>query len=78
MLPVPLEGFFHPLAGKTVADELGVGNGTFPQPVAAPPVTFIGVGRILKPIAPQHVNDKVLNRLNGRRKVGDVMVRVGV
>ena len=78
MLPVPFESFLHAFPRKTVADKLRIGNRTFTQPVPTPPVTFVSVGGILKSIAAQNVNDIILNRFDGRRKIGDVVMWIGI
>ncbi len=75
---VPFEDLRHPLARKTVAGKLFLGDRAFPQPVPAPAVTFVGVGGFLKTVTAQRVQHLVLNRFNRRRKIGNEMVRIGI
>ena len=77
-LAVDFEGFPHAVNREAVADELGGGEGAFAQPVAAPAIAFVGVGGVLKAVAAQGMEDLVLNDLDGGRKIGDVMVRIGI
>ena len=44
----------------------------------APAVTFVGIGGLLKTVAAERVQRLVLNLLNGRRKIGNQMMRFGV
>jgi hypothetical protein len=46
--------------------------------MTTPPITFIRVRRLLKTVAPHRVQNHVLNRLDGRRKIGDQVMRLGV
>ena len=78
MLSVPFENLRHAFARKTVVTELRRGDGTLAQPMPAPPITFISVGGLLKTLASQRVQHPALDRLDGRRKVGDQMMRIGI
>ena len=78
VLPVPGQRLVHLRSREAVADELIGRDGAFPQPMPAPAIAFVGVGGVLKAVAAQRVQHLVLDRLDGRREVGDQVVRVGI
>ena len=78
MLAVPLQRFFHPLSREPVSHELRLVDRAFAQPVSAPAVTLVRVRRVLEAVTAQRVQHAVLDRLDGRGKIRDQVMRVRV
>ncbi len=75
---IPLEHLAHGRVRETVADERFLRDRAFAQPMAAPTITGVSIGRVLETVTAQHVQDGVLDHLDGRREIGDEMVLVGI
>ena len=78
VFPVPGQSPGHGFLRETVADKFLRRDGAFAQPVPAPAIAGIGIGGVLKAVAPQRVQHLVLDRLDGGREIRDQVVRIRI
>jgi len=77
-LLIPGEDLLHAIDGKTVAHKSIGRDRALAKPMTSPAVTGVGVGGILKAITAQRMEDLVLDNFDGRREVGDEVMRIGI
>jgi len=63
---------------KAIADKGLRRDRSFAQPVATPAIALVGIRGVLKTVAAQRVQHAVLDDFDGGRKIGDVVMRIGV